>query len=683
MLKSFNFNRLCRFIIAHKPNAEPVPKGVPVNRISRAVRIFTGLILLLSTAACAAGPSPAPLQPSLPRQQQPATAVPTAMPTTAAPATVVPTAAALYLDPGAPTGQRVEDLLARMTLAEKIGQMTQVEKNSLQPGKLTEFFIGSVLSGGGGSPSSNTPEAWVKMVDGYQKAALATRLRIPMLYGVDAVHGHNNLKGAVIFPHNIGLGAANDPALVEKIGAATAEELSATGIRWNFAPVVAVVQDIRWGRAYEGYSENTALVTALSSAYIKGQQNASGSGLAVAPSVLTTPKHFIGDGGTTWGSPTTNHYMIDQGDLRVDEATLRKVFLPPYQAAIQAGAQSIMVSFSSWNGQKMHGQKYLLTDVLKNELGFQGFLVSDWQAIDQLPGGYDSDVVAAVNAGIDLVMVPFAYPQFISSLTAAVQSGKVPQARIDDAVRRILTVKFNLGLFEHPYAGPALLKTVGSEAHRALAREAVAKSLVLLKNDAQALPASKDAALIFVGGPLADDIGAQCGGWTIEWQGKSGDITPGTSLLAAVRAAVSPTTKVEYSGDGSYNANAQADIGIAVVGEKPYAEGVGDAADLSLTDRDRTLIQNMRRSSKKLVVVVLSGRPLIITGELASADAWVAAWLPGTEGQGITDVLFGDLPFTGKLPYTWPASMDQLPLGPANPRAASQKPLFPYGYGLK
>ena len=333
--------------------------------------------------------------------------------------------------------------------------------------------------------------------------------------------------------------------------------------------------------------------------------------------MLATPKHFIGDGGTTWGSPTTNHYMIDQGDLRVDEATLRKVFLPPYQAAIQAGAQSIMVSFSSWNGQKMHGQKYLLTDVLKNELGFQGFLVSDWQAIDQLPGSYDSDVVAAVNAGMDMVMVPFAYPQFISSLTAAVQSGKVPQARIDDAVRRILTVKFNLGLFEHPYAGPALLKTVGSEAHRALAREAVAKSLVLLKNDAQALPASKDAALIYVGGPLADDIGAQCGGWTIEWQGKSGDITPGTTLLAAVRAAVSPTTKVEYTGDGSYNANAQADIGIAVVGEKPYAEGVGDAADLSLTDRDRTLIQNMRRSSKKLVVVVLSGRPLIITSELA------------------------------------------------------------------
>jgi beta-glucosidase len=592
--------------------------------------------------------------------------------------------------------QRVEDLLARMTLAEKIGQMTQVEKGSIKPADVTRYFIGSVISGGGGSPLENTPEGWARMVDGYQKAALAARLGIPILYGADAVHGHNNLKGAVIFPHNIGLGAANDPALVEEICAATAEELSAAGVRWNFAPTVAVAQDIRWGRAYESYGENTELVSALGAACVRGLQNAGGpgkpgldaagrgaAGLAAPPSVLATPKHYLGDGGTAWGSSAAPGFKLDQGDARVDEETLRRVFLPPYQAAIDAGARSIMVSFSSWNGVRMHANRYLLADVLKGELGFRGFLVSDWQAIDQLPGDYHSDVVASINAGLDMVMVPFAYQQFISTLTGAVERGEVPVERIDDAVRRILAVKMEMGLFEQPYSDPALLDTVGSAAHRALAREAAAKSLVLLKNENRALPAAKDAPLIFVGGQIADDIGAQCGGWTIEWQGRSGDITPGTTLLEAVRAAASEKTKVEYSRDGRFEGAALANLGIAVVGEMPYAEGAGDREDLSLSAADAALIQKMRERSQKLVVVIISGRPLVIADVLDQADAWVAAWLPGTEGQGVTDVLFGDIPFTGRLPFAWPASGDQLPLGPASPSAAGQQPLFPYGYGLK
>ena len=365
---------------------------------------------------------------------------------------------------------RVSDLLARMTLAEKIGQMTQVEKNSIAPDDITNLFIGSLLSGGGGAPDTNTVQDWAAMVDGFQQRALATRLGIPLIYGVDAVHGHNNLRGATIFPHNVGLGAARDPDLVQRIGRATAEELAATGIPWDFAPVVAVPQDIRWGRAYEGYSEDTALVTQLSTAYLRGLQ---GDGLGSPLSVLATPKHFIGDGGTALGSAAASGYLLDQGDTRVDEAALRALFLPPYQAAVDAGAQSIMVSFSSWQGMKMHANKYLLTDVLKGELGFSGFLISDWMAINQLPGDYHAQVAASINAGLDMVMVPTDYKLFITTLTQAVEQGDVPQARIDDAVRRILRVKFELGLFDHPLSDPANRPQAGADAHRQLARQAV------------------------------------------------------------------------------------------------------------------------------------------------------------------------------------------------------------------
>jgi beta-glucosidase len=594
-----------------------------------------------------------------------------------------------YKDPEVCLDERVEDLLARMTLAEKIGQIAQVEKNSIQPADITTKFIGSLLSGGGGYPTPNTPQSWADMVNGFQEYALQTHLGIPLIYGVDAVHGHNNVRGAVIFPHNIGLGATRDPELVERIGRVTAEEVAATNIHWNFGPVVAVPQDIRWGRTYEGYSENTDLVSTLGAAYVRGLQ---GGDLSQPTTILATPKHYVGDGGTIWGSSITfifKQFMLDQGVTDVDEATLRTVHLPPYAAAIDAGAMSIMVSFSSWNNTKMHANKYLLTDVLKDELGFKGFLVSDWGGIDQIPGDYYSDVVTSINAGLDMIMVPYDYDEFIDNLTQAVENGDVSMERIDDAVRRILTVKFQLGLFERPFADPAQLSIVGSAEHRALAREAVRKSLVLLKNENDTLPIAKDTPLIFVAGH-ANDIGVQCGGWTIEWQGSPGNITEGTTIFEAIENVASDKAAVEFSRYGQFeriidkNGNpAVADVGIVVVGELPYAEGVGDTADLSLADQDIALIERMRERSQKLIVILISGRPMIITEQLPLTDAFVAAWLPGTEADGIADVLFGDYPFTGKLPYTWPRSMEQTPFDFDNlPTTGCDAPLFPFGYTL-
>jgi beta-glucosidase len=508
-----------------------------------------------------------------------------------------------------------------------------------------------------------------------------------MIYGVDAVHGHNNLFGATIFPHNIGLGAANDPQLVEQIGQATAQEMIATGIYWNFAPVVAVVRDVRWGRTYESYGENTDLVTSLSLAYIRGLQ---GEKLGAPGSVLATPKHYVGDGGTRWGSSTTNGYSIDQGVTDVDEATLRAVFLPPYAAAVKNGAMSVMVSFSSWGGLRMHAQHYLLTDVLKRELGFKGFIISDWAGITMIPGDAYTQVVTGINAGIDMEMVPYNYGQFITLLKQAVDKGDVSLARIDDAVRRILTVKFELGLFEHPFSDSTLAKTVGSAEHRALAREAVSKSLVLLKNDNAALPLAKDAKTVFVLGAAANSLGIQLGGWSIEWQGSLSDLTPGTTLLKAIQQVVSKDTVVTYDARGEFADVKGADgnppipdICIAGIGETPYAEGQGDSADLALPTAEAKAVERMRDRCKKLVVVLISGRPIIINEQMRLADAVVAAWLPGTEGEGITDVLFGDKPFMGKLPFTWPRDVKQLPFDFKNlPTTGCEAPLFPYGYGL-
>ena len=600
----------------------------------------------------------------------------------------------VYLDPQAPLPARVDDLLARMTLDEKIGQMTQVEKNSLTYEDATRYFIGSVLSGGGGYPANNSPSGWLQMVMSYQEAAMQTRLGIPLLYGVDAVHGHNNMREAVIFPHNIGLGAAGDADLVYRIGNATAEEMAAVGVRWNFAPMVAVPQDIRWGRTFEGYSEEENLVSELASAYIHGLQ---GDDLAAPTSVVATAKHYLGDGATTWGTSGVvypalviqgieipRHFMIDQGDVSLDEARLRGVHLKPYIAAVQAGAQTVMASFSSWNGEKMHAHSQLLTGVMKGELGMPGFIVTDWGGIDLVLPDYDQAVVACINAGIDMSMVPQDFLRFIQSLKQAVERGQVSMERIDDAVRRILSVKFKLGLFEHPATDPGLFSLVGSLDHRELAREAVARSLVLLKNEGQALPLAKALPLIYVAGAWADDIGLQCGGWTIEWLGKSGAITPGTTLLDAIRASVSPETAVRFHPTGEFEPlpGAKAAAGVVVIGELPYAEGLGDRADLTLTAPQKALIERMRPLCERLIVILISGRPLVLGEESEQIDALVAAWLPGTEGQGVADVLFGDQPFCGKLPYTWPRTMDQIPLSQILKGGAGADPLYPRGFGL-
>ena len=634
-------------------------------------------ILLATNAGCRPAPAPA------------TTAAPTSAPT---PVPAAPGGQPAYQDATLPVEQRVADLLGRMTLAEKIGQMTQVEKNSIQPRDVTAYFIGSVLSGGDGQPKPNTPENWAAMVDAYQRAATQTRLAIPLLYGVDAVHGMAALKGAVIFPHAIGLGAAGDPDLVQRVARATAEQMVAVGIRWNFAPVVAVPQDIRWGRTYESFAENTALVSQLGAAYLRGLQEADGQPALAGPSaVLATPKHYLGDGGTAFGSSTASvmnvRYLLDQGDVQVDEATLRRLHLPPYKAAVDAGAMSIMISFSSFQGTKMHGHKYLVSDVLKGELGFPGLVVSDWQGIYQLPGDYHSDIVTAINAGLDMIMVPSDYKTFIAELTKAVQAGQVPQARVDDAVRRILTVKFRLGLFDRPAADPRLLAKIADDGKRALGREAVRQSLVLLKNEG-ALPLRKDVSPILVAGAAADDTGIPAGGWSLSWQGAAGKEIPGTTLLAAVQQTVAAGTQVAFDAQGEFrDLSGRAPACLVTVGEMPYAEGVGDRADpsagsgqaLALSSADRGLLARMRGQCDRLVVILISGRPLILTEQLGQMDALVAAWLPGSELLGLTDALFGDQPFTGKLPYTWPRDTSQLPL---RPDGSFPAPLFPRGYGL-
>ena len=582
----------------------------------------------------------------------------------------------------------LERLIEGMTLLEKIGQMTQVDVHSFREGAVRELGIGSVLSGGGGNPTPNNPEAWAGMVRRVQSQALESRLGIPLLYGVDAIHGHNNVRGATIFPHNVGLGAARDPDLVELIGRITASELLATNVHWTFAPSVSVPQDIRWGRTFEGFSQDPAIVSSLGAAFIRGLNGGAGSEAGSQRAVLASAKHFMGDGGTTWGSTrrydwvqgwwnleAPERWQLDQGDLRADETVLRSVHLPPYQAAIFAGALSVMVSYSSWNGEKLHAHRYLLTDLLKGELGFQGFLVSDWLGVSQLDPIYENAVWMGINAGLDMVMVPFEYERFIRAVEAGIETGMIPVSRIEDACRRILRVKAALGLFDDPFGDATLLADIGSQAHRAVAREAVSKSQVLLKNEAAALPLSPSVRRLLVAGAAADDIGLQCGGWTIEWQGSRGAITTGTTLLQGISKTVSPGTSVVFHPDGDFGGE-RGDVGIVVLSEPPYSEGEGDQNDLSLPAEDVELVRRLRRQCDVLVLVIYSGRPLIIGEVLDSCDAIVASWLPGTEAHGIADVLFGRQPFTGRLPYDWPETMDDV--RSRNGRA----PLFPISYGL-
>lgn len=582
---------------------------------------------------------------------------------------------AANLAPGAQNSdRRAGALLAQMTLDEKIGQMTQADMNAVKDiADIHKFCLGSMLSGGDSDPPDITAQGWLRACRQYQESALQTRLKIPLIYGIDAVHGHNNVKGAVIFPHNIGLGATGNPVLVEEAEHVTALEIAGTGIHWAFGPCVAVAQDLRWGRTYESFSDSPELAARLSAAAVKGFQRPLPNGA----SVLACAKHFLADGGTQNG--------VDQGNAVCDEASLRKVHLAPYVAAVRAGAGSIMVSYSSWNGQKMHGNKHLLTDVLKGELGFQGFLVSDWAAIDQLAPDYKTDIEQAINAGLDMVMIPNgpgqknSYADFISLLKQLVAEGKVPLARIDDAARRILRVKYDIGLFEHPFAAPDLVSAVGSTTHRQIARECVRQSQVLLKNDRQVLPLAKTIRQLAVFGKAADDLGIQCGGWTISWQGQAGQALPGgTTILQAIRQTVSPATKVAFSPDGADLAGA--DAVLVVIGELPYAEMKGDRADLSLSPQDTALVAKAKQGGVPVVTVLLSGRPLVLGPVLDSTDALLAAWLPGTEGQGVVDVLFGDAKPRGKLPRAWPR--DNAQLAHLASAADADKPLFPFGFGL-
>ncbi|WP_031485243.1 glycoside hydrolase family 3 protein [Streptomyces bicolor] len=590
-----------------------------------------------------------------------------------------------YLHSRLPVKKRVADLVSRMSLAEKAGQMTQAERGALaNAGDVAAYDLGSILSGGGSTPTPNTADAWARMIEGFQLRAQATRFQIPLIYGVDAVHGHNNLVGATIMPHNIGLGATRDPGLAQRAGAVTAAETRATGIPWDFAPCLCVTRDDRWGRAYESFGEDPALVDSMETVIQGLQGAANGKDLKDADKVLATAKHFVGDGGTEYGSSTTGTYTIDQGVTKVTRQQLEAVHLAPYETAVARGVGTVMPSYSSLDligdGQgpvKMHARADMINGVLKDRMGFDGFVISDWNGIDQIPGDYASDIRTSVNAGLDMIMAPYAFRDFHTTLVKEVEAGRISEKRIDDAVSRILTQKFRLGLFEKPYADTSGASKIGSAEHRAVARQAVAESQVLLKNAGGALPLKKSQK-VYVAGSNADDIGNQSGGWTITWQGSSGDITPGTTILEAMRKN---SARLTYSKDASEPLTGH-DVGVVVVGETPYAEGAGDVGnghDLRLSAADRAAVDRVC-GAMKCAVLIVSGRPQIVDDETpAGIDALVASWLPGTEGDGVADVLYGRRPFTGQLPVTWPKSEAQLPI---NVGDASYDPRFPYGWGL-
>ena len=555
-----------------------------------------------------------------------------------------------YHDRKLSSQDRAEDLLGRMTLEEKAGQLALVDKNGIKdPSDISKYGIGGVLSGGGGNPSSDTPSGWWEMVNGFESHSQDSCLGIPIFYGADAVHGHSNLPQATIFPQSIGLAAANDPDLVKRIAGVTAEEMAATGVYWNYFPSVDVTKDIRWGRTYETYGSDVGRVSTLGAAYVQGFQGAQISGITP----MATAKHYIGAGATEWGTSSNMAYKLDQGNAEIDENTLRAEHLPPFKAAVESGVGSVMLGLDSWNGEKIAGSHYLVTDVLKDELGFQGIVITDWHGGSGLKKDECESWQAAINAGVDMIMLPEDYERFSSCMVKAVTTGSVLQSRLDDAVLRILRVKFAMGIFDRTGAVPDM-SVIGSTLHRDTAREAVRKSLVLLKNDGGALPIKKDVRRIFVGGSGADNLGKQAGGWTVNWQGGQGNLITGASILSGIMDTVSENTEVEFDKEGAFSADrGKADIGIAVVGEDPYAEGWGDREDLSLSQEDLAAIEKIKAASDHIVVVIISGRPLDVKGKAGGWDAVVAAWLPGSEGEGVSDVLFGDYPFTGTLPLPW------------------------------
>ncbi len=595
--------------------------------------------------------------------------------------------------------QRVENLLERMTLDQKLGQMTQPERMACTPADVTNYHLGSVLSGGGSCPGNNRPCDWVDMNDAYWLASMVDsdeHMPIPLLYGVDAIHGNSNVKGATVFPHNIGLGAANDPALLKRIAQATAKEILATGVDWTFAPTLAVARNDHWGRTYESYSEDPHIVCSYAAPFVEGLQASMDD-----DGVVACVKHWVGDGGTTNG--------IDQGETTLSVDELRDIHMQPYFHAIDAGVFTVMASFNSWNGDKCHGHKYLLSDVLKGEMGFEGFIISDWDGIDYLSEDYYEAVGKGVNAGIDMFMVSEQWREFISHVRDHVLSGSIRMSRIDDAVRRILTVKYAAGLFdkpqpmERPWSNDT---SFGGSEHRDLAREAVRKSMVLLKNQDQILPLRKSANIL-VAGKSANNRGHQCGGFTIAWQGVEDNqsIEGGTSIWEGIQTEAENAV-LSKDGLGLDADPEQHDVAIVVIGERPYAEGMGDVrtgnnvlveagsqinglmkilepygSSLNLADshpEDLAVIKNIRSRGIPVIAILLSGRPLLINQELAEAAAFVAAWLPGSEGRGVADVLFGDHDFQGKLSFSWPKK----PQAEINLGDQAYDPLFAFGYGM-
>jgi beta-glucosidase len=620
-------------------------------------------------------------------------------------------ATAPYEDASLPISRRVDDLLSRMTLAEKIGQMTQAERANVDPdpAKITNDDLGSVLSGAGSVPTPNTPTAWADMVDRFQRAALATRLHIPILYGIDTVHGDGNMAGATVFPHNIGLGATRDPALVRDIEHVAAEETRTTGPQWAFAPCVCVARDDRWGRTYESFGEDPRLVEQMETA-IDGFQGGPGQ-LEDPDRVLATAKHFAGDGLTTYGTGsnlgTTGAYKIDQGVDQVDRATFDRLALAPYVPAVaQHHVGSVMPSYSDvdftedglGNRVNMHANGDLITGWLKQKMGFDGFVISDFNGIDHInpeTATFAEKVAAGVNAGVDMFMQPDNFEQFETTLAGLVGSGQVPMARVDDAVRRILTKKFELGLFEHPFTDRRFIGQVGSPAHHALARRAAAESQVLLQNRDHVLPV-RGRTEVYVAGSNADDIGNQAGGWTLTWQGGSANVIPGTTILDGIRQMA--RGRVTFSADASAPIPRRA-LGIVVVGETPYAEGFGDVfgprwafdpadnnvprpvKDMQLSAADKAAVDKVCAAVRRCVMVIVSGRPLILDpAQRRRVDGIVAAWLPGSEGAGVADTLFGARPFTGRLPVSWPRTLAQEPINVGDP---NYHPLYPFGYGLR
>jgi beta-glucosidase len=632
---------------------------------------------------------------------------------------------------------KISALLSKMTLDQKIGQMLQPERQFITPEQVKKYHIGSVLSGGGSVPGENKPEDWIEMNDAYWEASMQEdneHLAIPIIYGVDAIHGNTNVKGAVVFPHNIGLGAAHDPDLLERIAAVTAKEIAATGVDWTFAPTLAVARNDHWGRTYESYSEDPKIVAEYAPRFVWGLQ-----GNFQEDKVMACVKHWVGDGATLHG--------IDQGDMCISEAELRKIHVPPYQAAIDAGVLTVMVSLSSWNSVKCHGHHFLITELLKQELGFDGFVISDWDGIDYLDEDYAECVVTSINAGLDMFMVTSRWKEFIDIAKANVANGRISLQRIDDAVSRILRVKYRFGMFEKPRPAQRKLSLdhscFGCSEHREVAREAVRKSLVMLKNDDDILPLNKEARIL-VTGKNAHNRGHQCGGFTIAWQGvndkealeESGyqevdhekirddvlnvadswgsAIQNGTSIWEGIRA-VAPNAVL--SNDGGDADPAKHDLAIVVIGEVPYAEMLGDirveglakglkigpgstsddtlSADgipimkkgpygthlylHQLHPEDIATIRNITSKGIPVVAIMICGRPLVVNLELEESTAFVVAWFPGSEGQGVADVIFGDYPMQGKLSFSWPRYDDEnWNLGDEN-----YNPLFPYGFGLE